>query len=464
MSRKDTIIKNTIAYTIGNLGTKVLAYVMVLVYTHFISTSDLGYYDLILTTISLLQPLVMLMLDDGVYRWMIDPVQKDKKEIISTCLKLVNDSTIVAIAVFLIINSYFHFKFAGIIVFYFYTAMIYQLILNSVRGLGNSRLYAFSGILNSFVLLISEIIGLVFLHLGVEVLLISAVISNSVAIIFLYSRQKELHDCLRRPFNKELARDILHYSVPIIPNNISWWVVNSSDRYIILFFLGASFNGIYSISNKFPTVITTVTGIFYFSLQEIMIKEYGSPDRDEFYSNIFKKYYLLLYGLVLCGIPFTRFVIQVFVSSDYQSAWEYTGILYLSTVYSALSGLLGIGYQISRETGRSIRSTIFAAILNFVINIAMVKNFRLYAACVSTLIAYVFLLIIRIWHSKKYFTLRINWIEFIGIGVLCIVMMVITALVSNNIVLLVITGIMGLVFLLFNRSIIEPILRKVMRQ
>lgn len=102
------------------------------------------------------------MLDDGVFRWMIDPVQKDKKEIISTCFKRVNATTIVVIVVFFIINSFFQFRFVGIIGFIFYAAMIYHLILISVRESGNSKFYALSGILNSFVLLISEVIGLVF--------------------------------------------------------------------------------------------------------------------------------------------------------------------------------------------------------------------------------------------------------------------------------------------------------------
>ena len=45
MSREKALIKKTAIYAIGNLGSKILAYIMVLVYSYYISTDDMGYYD-----------------------------------------------------------------------------------------------------------------------------------------------------------------------------------------------------------------------------------------------------------------------------------------------------------------------------------------------------------------------------------------------------------------------------------
>ena len=101
------------------------------------------------------------------------------------------------------------------------------------------------------------------------------------------------------------------------------------------------------MANKFPTILTTITSIFYLAWQESAIQEYNSPNRDKFYSEVFKKYYILLFTLCLCAIPATRLVIELFVSEAYKNAWEYTGFLYLGAAFSALSSFLGMGYQIS---------------------------------------------------------------------------------------------------------------------
>lgn len=461
MNRECKIIKNTIVYSIGNFGSKILAYVMVLVYTHYLSTSDLGYYDIIITTVSLLQPIILMMFDDGAYRWLVDDKQKNKTLIIATCIKAILVTTSISIVALFALNLKFHFTYVVYIALYLASCMIYQMILNTIRGLGNSRLYATSGILNSGILLVLEVIGIIILGLGIEVLILAKIIANVITILFFYAKQVELHGLMKYKFNYSLAKDIYKYSVPLIPNNISWWVVNSSDRYIILFALGTTYNGIYSLSNKFPTIVTTVAGILYLALQETIIKEYESPDRDDFYSNIFRKYYIILFSIVICGIPSTKVIIELFVSQEYKTAWMYTGFLYLGTVFSALSSFLGIGYQISRETRRSLASTVTAAAVNIGVNILLIQRIGLHAASLSTMVAYIFLMIIRINHSKKYFSLYINWIEFFFLLGSSTVMLGIT-FITTKIISCIIATMVAVIFAAFmNRDLIIPLVKKV---
>lgn len=55
------------------------------------------------------------------------------------------------------------------------------------------------------------------------------------------------------------------YSIPLIPNNLAWWVVNASDRTIIAHFLTTAANGIYSVANKFPNVFISFYNILNLS-------------------------------------------------------------------------------------------------------------------------------------------------------------------------------------------------------
>ena len=72
MKSSSKLAKNTAIYAIGNFGTKILSYVMVLVYSYYITPEELGYYDVVLTTISMIQPLVIFQLNDGVFRFLIE--------------------------------------------------------------------------------------------------------------------------------------------------------------------------------------------------------------------------------------------------------------------------------------------------------------------------------------------------------------------------------------------------------
>ncbi|MGN1381706.1 MAG: lipopolysaccharide biosynthesis protein [Eubacterium sp.] len=457
--RNKTILKNTVIFSIGNLGSKVLAYVMMLVYTHFISTSDLGYYDLIMTTVSLVAPLATMAFDEGEYRWLISARVEDRTRIISTCIKTVIATTLCLIAALFLLNVGFHFRYVVLIALYLGGSLIYSLVLNATRGLSHNKLYAASGILNSCILLVMELVGLVALHMGIEALLIANVISNTLTILFLYFKQQEFWGIGRQKYDRKLARQIFNYSMPLVPNQISWWIVNSSDRYIILFFLGTSFNGIYAISNKFPTVVTVITTIVYMALQETIIKEYNASDRNAFYSKTFKNYYVFLFSLIMCGIPATKLVINWFVSAAYNDAYKYMPFLYMSTVFSALSSLLGIGYQISKETKRSVLSTITAAGVNVAVNVLLIRFIGLHAASFSTLVAYVVLFIVRIYHSKRYFTLKINWALFIGMFALSILVAGVSY-ISNDVINIILTVVTAFIIFYCNKGIINLILKK----
>jgi O-antigen/teichoic acid export membrane protein len=263
---------------------------------------------------------------------------------------------------------------------------------------------------------------------------------------------------LKFSLDTKLIKSIVKYTLPLIPNSISWWIVNSSDRYIVYFNLGQASNGIYSVANKFPTVISTLAGIMYFAFQESMIKEYYSVDRNEFYSKLFKKYYYFLFSLVLCGVPLTKIVINLFVGAAYQEAWKYTGFLFLSTVFCALSSFLGIGYQIAKDTKKSAYTTIIAAVTNIIINTATIKMIGLHAASFSTLAAYMLLMIIRINQCKQYFQLNVHWKQFSVLMLVSLAFISISYL-SNTIVNICLSVVGITIFLLANKKIIRRILR-----
>ena len=464
MSREGKIVKNAVIYTIGNFGTKVLSYIMMLVYTHYIVSAELGYFDVVVSTISMLQPIVLLMLDDGIYRWLIDEHITDKQTVISTCLKTIIFTSTFAVLLFLPIGYYLNLPHTVNICFYAFTTFVYSVVLSAVRGLTNNKLYAASGVINCLFLLVFEVIGLMVLHLQLEVLFAAKSIAIFITLFVIRFKQPEFVGVLKKRVDREQLMSILRYTLPLIPNAICWWVVNSSDRYIILYFLDASANGIYTISNKFPTIVTAITGIVYFSVQESFLKEYNSKDRDEFYSKIFRKYYCLLFGLVLCGIPATRIIIELFTGTEYTTAWKYTGFLFLSIVFQALSALLGIGYQIARETKRSVFSTVGAAALNFIVNVLLISKFGLHAASFSTFIAYLFLFIIRIYHSKKYFTLKIKWLEMIGFVMASLGVSALTLFIKNVLWCFLIV-IPAIVFVyLYNKEMINKILAKIIKR
>ena len=66
-----------------------------------------------------------------------------------------------------------------------------------------------------------------------------------------------------------------------------------SDRYVIRFFLGSSFNGIYAIATKFPSVLQTFFVLFNNAWTDMALANLHSKGKSSKYvSDIFEKMYV----------------------------------------------------------------------------------------------------------------------------------------------------------------------------
>ena len=74
------LIKGIGVYAIGTFGTKILSFLIVPLYTYYIATDDMGVYDILTSTISLLTPIITMQISDAAYRWIIrdDIIDKEK--------------------------------------------------------------------------------------------------------------------------------------------------------------------------------------------------------------------------------------------------------------------------------------------------------------------------------------------------------------------------------------------------
>ena len=72
-NRGSKFLKDIGIYAIGNIGSKIITFMMVPLYTYFVhDTSDFGYYDVCLTVCFLRMPFVNLQLRDGAFRVLLD--------------------------------------------------------------------------------------------------------------------------------------------------------------------------------------------------------------------------------------------------------------------------------------------------------------------------------------------------------------------------------------------------------
>ena len=409
MSRNNEFAKNTIILFIGKFATQFMSLLLLPLFTHYLLTEDYGYVDLLQTYISLFVPVLTLRLDSVTFRYLVDcRNDKDKqKKIISNIYSILFLVLIITFIISIILGLLLNLKYYIYIIVNIIVLMISGIFIQVLRGLGKNKNYSICSIITGVSNLIINILLIVVFKFGAESILISSIVSNILCIIYVCFDTKVLKQ-FKFKIDKELSKDMLKYSLPMIPNSLSWWVVNVSDRTVITFFLGTALNGIYTVSCKFSNILNSIFSIFNMSWQETTSVHIKDKDADIFLSEMMNKLIMLFGSLSLIILGLIPLAFNILIGKDYLSSYNFIPILLYANTWNVIIGLIGGIYIALKKTKEIASTTIFSAVINIIVHLVLIKYIGLYAACVSTLVSYMAMGIYRSIDVKKYLNIKLD--------------------------------------------------------
>ena len=432
MNKNKELVKNTIIIFIGKFCTQFITLLLLPLYTHFLSTEDYGYIDLIQTYLTFFIPLILLKIDAGIFRFLIDArkSEEEKNKIITNGIFIMFVELIISTILFAVAVKIFSIKYSILIVMNLISLSVLTFLLQIVRGIGKNKQYSFSSIIAAIVTIVLNLIFLVGFHKNGKYVLIASLISNIICTIYLLIVNKILKNVKIKYIDKKLIKDLLKYSIPMIPNELSWWIVHVSDRTIISYALGVAANGIYSVSCKFSNILSSIFNIFNLSWQESAALHINDTDKDEFFSNVINKVFNLFICFCIGILACLPFVFELLIKDSYREAYKYVPILLLANIFSVLIGLIGSIYVVKKMTKEVAKTTMIAAIINLTIDIALIKVIGIYAAAISTLVSYMLLAIYRYIDVQKYVKVKIP-IKNIVVNSIIFILVVVLYLYNN---------------------------------
>ena len=410
MSKGKDLAKNTAIVSIGKICTQLITFFLLPVYTAVLSNEEYGVVDLLNTLTSLLLPIATLQIEQGIFRYLLDCRENKEKQttLITTVSKFILVQSAICILIFLCASPFIHNEYK-----YFLMANLLMGILSSIslqicRGLGDNKTYAVGSFITGALTVILNVIFIVAFKWGAYGMLIATAISNLLCAIYVFVKKKIYKYIDIKQNDEKLLKDIVKYSVPLIPNMISWWIVSASDRTIISAVIGVAQNGIYSAANKFSGIFSTLYSVFNLTWTESASININSEDRDEFFSKIFDFIVRFFGSLCLGTIAVMPFVFGILVNEKFAESYYQIPILILGSVFNILVSFLGSVYVAKKLTKEIAKTSIIAAIINIVVNITLINQIGLYAASISTVIAYFAMFIYRWIDVKKYVSIKTN--------------------------------------------------------
>lgn len=417
-SKYKKLFSDTVAFTISNFASKILVFLLVPLYTAVLTTEEFGISDLLTNIVNVLYPISTLLIMEATLRFAMDKSQNQEDV-------LKNSEAVVYVSFFLLlictpivkyiskdVSSYWGWFLA---IYFGYT--MHQVLAQYTKAIGKTKIFAVSGVVHTLVIVISNILGLLVIKIGLTGYLLSIVLGYLVTCLFLIIAARI--NIFAGKIDIGLLREMVRYSIPLIPTTIAWWVNSSADKYIIIAYLGMAESGIYSVAYKIPSIMTLFTTIFTSAWTISAIDNVDQKDKAEYHSNVYRYFNFVnvfVAGTLILG---SQILGKILFSNDFYRAWTCVPMLLVAYVFSGLSGFLASTFRAEKYTKGLVSSVGVGAAVNIVLNFFVVKYFGIMGAAVTTAIGFGLTWFVRTRTVKRILDIKINYRkDIVAYGVL----------------------------------------------
>lgn len=424
MNKYKKLVFNTGIFAIGTFGSKILIILLTRLYAHNMDPVNNGIKDLLETMLLFMQPVFTFALQEYLIRFGLDK-DYDKHEVFTTSGVI----TLTGMVLMALIVPFLHFIplfsfFSGYgILFILYVTMssVRMLCQNFVRSRDMVKLFSIDGILATLTFFIFNMMFIMWLGMGVKGFILAVILSDSCSVIFLCIAARLRSFIGAEYFNRALAKEMMHFAMPLIPTIVMWAVTSLSDRLFIKQMhsdyhqLGEGAVGIYYFANRIPSLISIVSTIFFQAWSMSAITESNSADRNKFYGKVYNAYESMMFvaaaALLVIIRPVTSFLVPADKHMAYADVYMYTPILVVAVVFMCFNQFLGSIYSAIKQPQNSFWTALVACAVNIPMNYFLIPEWGIQGAAVATFLSYAISFWARIIDARYYVPFRFDGLK-----------------------------------------------------
>ena len=463
-SRYKTLLKDTLIFGLGNLGTKLILFLMVPLYTNYMSDAEYGIADLVFTIAQLMAPFLSVVIFDAIIRFGLSEKER-KEDIILVGVIVWVGAAVLGLALTPLVGLY---KAMAEWKWYLYVYVISN-IADSIgycylKAKGKNKIYALLSVIQTALMASLNVYFLVYRSMGIRGYLLAYILSEIVIDICLIITGDIIKDLKKARFDRNLFKRMVLFSSPLILNNVSWWVIQSSDKVMVEAMISAAALGIYTAAAKIPALINVMVTIFQQAWGISAVKEFESSNDKCYYSTVLRYLFLFISGSCVFFVAIMKVFMTHYVGNDFIDAWHYVPLLLVSAVFAGVAGYFGSMYSALKKSVNNMLSTATAAAVNILFNFLLIPSMGVWGAVIGTLIAYITIAFFRLFDVKRFVHIDIKWRTFLPTILILILQAV---AVSLNYHIYLISLVAATIYLAINftdiRFLTKQILARVLR-
>lgn len=412
--RYSRFISTSMIYFIGNVLSKIVSFLLLPLYTKYLTSAQFGEYDIVISFVNLVAPVAFVQIWDGMYRYSFEEeTSKGKFKIINNTICISGGGVLLYILLQYVLNNIYSFDCFYIVLAYGLVFSIQYIYTFAVRVFLNNKLFVMSGVVCTIVTAITNIVLLTQFALGISSLYIAAITGCFVQIFIIELRIHLIKNFRLVDMDLKLCKRLIRFSAPLCIATISYWLLTGFSKVCISRNLSIEDNGIFAIANRFSSMIVLFVAVFQFAWNETAyLMAHNSKRIEKFQLCISLLVRILLMGSVIACLVI-KHIFPYLVDKHFHASYYIIPIVIMGVSFNSIAGFLGTIFMTEKNTNFVLLSTLIAATFNCALCGLGIRYFGLNGALIVLTLSFFILVLVRIVYLNLKLGVDIRYHDFL---------------------------------------------------
>ena len=411
-----TLLGHTLIYGLGNYGIKIIGFLLIPLYTRYLSPEDYG----VMALISMYTQALFVLMNIGqrvtLFRVYYErDTEEHRERVVAASLWIV---LLVAIPISSLplgfsteISEWLTGTGAWWLLVAIGTGTVLAKILlrmpfSIMRAGDQSKRYAIWSLLRNGLATGLALGFVAVLHMGATGVILSQFVGEFIMCLLLIGTTLRM---LRSGFRWGDIKEQLVFGLPLVPAGIAAFALDLADRWFLRTYHNVEDVGIYSLGYRFGEIITFVVTAFQLSWPQFLFSHRKEPNAPQLYSQM-TSYYLAILAFLWLGLAaFSPELIAIMAPPTYAAATAIVPIVALAMCLDGVTFMINIGPPFFKRTILRTYTICTAAVINLGLNFLLIPKYGAIGAAWATFFGFLVQAIMTFILSRRLYPVAYEW-------------------------------------------------------
>jgi O-antigen/teichoic acid export membrane protein len=408
--------KHSAIYGLGGLVSRILAVLLLPLYTRYLSPSDYGKVETLIALTTVIGIVLRMGIHSAFFRFYFDSKEPaDRLRVVRTSFWFTMAMATAGLVAGLLLSApladglFGSTDDAELVMAAFvglWAGMNYEQLTSLFRVEERSTAFVTASLANIFLTIGATLLLVVALDKGP----IGVIVGNFTGTLIVYAvlvgyRREQLG----LQFDRGLLREMNRFGIPLVPTALFLWVTNFSDRLFLVSLADTTEVGLYSVGVRIASAMVLLLTAFRLAWPAFAYSIDDEGEAKRTYAFVLT-YLVALTTWVATGLALlSPWIVGWIASSEFAESSRVVGPLAFAAVAFGAYVVVAIGVGRAKRTQFNWIVTGAAAAVNVVLNLVLIPPYGMMGAAIATVAAYSTMFAGMVWWSQQIYPVPYQW-------------------------------------------------------